>query len=243
MKSAASNEKTQESRASANQPLMGGTAQLFAPGAVAQLQLQPGALYQAKTNVAVYSTSKKSKTDTALTANEQYTVKRVFGTANKAELYHAPSKKYYFLPDGNDAEFTRLTPALDDSNRMKPESLEYMDFYDDTYTPSTPMMNTVSEGEIGDCWFIGPMLALALSNRKDDLKSGVTVDAVQHEYNVQLHTYDDSVAPGNAMPGKSTVAVNGLLPVVSASVSLTKEQELLYAQLGLHIPPTHRMRS
>jgi|GEM_PF-5754686 len=207
---------------------------------VAQLQLELGQTYKAKSNVPVFSTGLKKKTDARLTKNHLYAVVYIT-SGGKARLRDKTTKAIYYLADGNDAEFEAVAPRLEQSDEKAllndPESTDYVDFYDPGYTPKTPQQTELSEGNVGDCWLMGPMLSMAQSPQwKDTLKNDLKNNTAQETYDVDLFKFDKTAKPDDKLTPHPTQELSGYLPVIPKSQSNTHKDETLYGQYTQELP-------
>lgn len=136
-----------------------------------------------------------------------------------------------FVPVGNDAFYT-LEPNLDDSTGWLDNELTRVT--GDPYNGQAPDPSDISQGEIGDCWLIAPMMAMTMSQHWNQHISNLTAPQGQ-DFQVTL----GDPANIDSGQGQSTqlVTITGWIPTLpQAQSNTTNQAEFLYAQLNLGMP-------
>ena len=142
----------------------------------------------------------------------------------------------FFVPDGNpqhDQQYYQrenTIPTL--ANGGTDLMTKVVTATGNPYNNQAPSAQDVTQGNVGNCWLLAPMMAMAGSAHwRDTLANAVTQN--QANYDVRLGTPNAQTAPGQVLQNQQ-VTVSGQLPAFPSAD--TNRDELLYGQMNRGIP-------
>ncbi|MFN8715091.1 MAG: C2 family cysteine protease [Bacteroidota bacterium] len=212
---------------------------------VMQLQLDLYKPYKAINAVNAFSAVNGVNSNRQIAQNEIITP--IIHNANhaKTQLYnHDQLRKMFMTTAGNDANFQAVGATLADEeqkayNVLAPVAdiqIDYTDFYKDMANEPLPAIGHVRQGEIGDCWLIAAMAAMANSPHwGHQLLPKIQSQNATNSYNVTLGVYNANAAPGAVLNQVVVNNMTGHLPVLPNG-NPNAAAELAYAQQTLGIP-------
>ncbi|MDF3026572.1 MAG: Calpain family cysteine protease [Fluviicola sp.] len=133
----------------------------------------------------------------------------------------------FFIPTGNDAYYDP-EPELDPWNTR--DNTELFEVSGNAYNNQAPDAKDVTQGEMGDCWLIAPMMAMTMSNYWNSHIASLIRQNGQ-DYDVKL---GNTVNINSGMGAQTQmVTISGWIPAVDVG---TGQKEFLYAQQQLGLP-------
>jgi len=138
-----------------------------------------------------------------------------------------------FVPVGNDGYYTALNePGLDDDTADNPYGVYLETIQGDAYNGQAPNQADITQGAVGDCWLIAPMLAMVMSAHFNQHIAGLVNAAQGQGYDVTL----GNVQQNGAVPNTVNQHVSERIPALDSTQAQGGQDEFLYSQLTLHKP-------
>ena len=210
-----------------------------------QLQLNQGTAYRVnheeegrhRTNTGNVSPHARSSGFPKTEVGKVYLVVGFTGDMKYMQLQPlTPPGTDFYIPVGNDAYYDP-EPELARDPHPKPTDIlndrnntELLEVSGNAYNNQAPDAKDITQGELGDCWLIAPMMAMTMSNHWNSHIASLIRQNGQ-DYEVEL----GNTVNINTGIGAQTqlVTISGWIPILDIG---TGQKEFLYAQQQLDVP-------